>query len=150
VLFGCGGDRDATKRPRMAKVAQKFADDIYITSDNPRSENPQSIIDQILAGFSAEHRAAVRVNPDRAACIAHYGNTCQVCSFNFGKTYGQLGDGFIHVHHIAPLRTVGQRCRVDPINDLIPVCPNCHAMLHWGTNPPSVEQLRRKVRRPRT
>jgi UDP-N-acetylmuramoyl-L-alanyl-D-glutamate--2,6-diaminopimelate ligase len=52
VLFGCGGDRDATKRPRMARVAQEWADVLYITSDNPRTEDPQSIIDQIRAGLT--------------------------------------------------------------------------------------------------
>jgi UDP-N-acetylmuramoyl-L-alanyl-D-glutamate--2,6-diaminopimelate ligase len=51
VVFGCGGDRDRTKRPRMAKVAEKFADLIIVTSDNPRTENPQAIINEIVAGF---------------------------------------------------------------------------------------------------
>ena len=102
--------------------------------------------------------AAVRVlvnryERDRRArdeCVARHGTACAVCGFEFSREYEGVGEGFIHVHHIAPLGTVGQRYRVDPINDLVPVCPNCHAMLHWGTNPPSVEQLRRKVRRPRT
>jgi UDP-N-acetylmuramoyl-L-alanyl-D-glutamate--2,6-diaminopimelate ligase len=55
VLFGCGGDRDATKRPRMARVAQELADVVYVTSDNPRTENPQSIIDQIRAGLTTNN-----------------------------------------------------------------------------------------------
>ena len=58
VVFGCGGDRDRTKRPMMARAAEKYADAIYVTSDNPRTENPQAIIDEILPGFSAKVRRA--------------------------------------------------------------------------------------------
>lgn len=65
VLFGCGGDRDNTKRPRMAKVAEKNADVVYVTSDNPRTEDPGKIVDQIVAGLSKE---AV-VEPDRRVAI---------------------------------------------------------------------------------
>jgi UDP-N-acetylmuramoyl-L-alanyl-D-glutamate--2,6-diaminopimelate ligase len=69
VLFGCGGDRDRTKRPRMARVAEELADVLYITSDNPRTEDPQSIIDQITAGLSGA-RATI-VEPDRQQAIRH-------------------------------------------------------------------------------
>jgi 5-methylcytosine-specific restriction protein A len=51
---------------------------------------------------------------------------------DFEETYGQLGRGFIHVHHIVPIATIGKEYKLDPVNDLVPVCPNCHAMLHHG------------------
>ncbi|TWT41151.1 UDP-N-acetylmuramoyl-L-alanyl-D-glutamate--2,6-diaminopimelate ligase MurE [Phycisphaerae bacterium RAS1] len=70
VVFGCGGDRDRTKRPRMARVAAEFGDEIYITSDNPRTEEPRAIIDEICTGLDADARARVTVDPDRAAAIA--------------------------------------------------------------------------------
>lgn len=66
-IFGCGGDRDATKRPKMGKIAEELADKVIITSDNPRSENPQQIITDILAGFKSVND--VIVEPDRELAI---------------------------------------------------------------------------------
>jgi UDP-N-acetylmuramoyl-L-alanyl-D-glutamate--2,6-diaminopimelate ligase len=69
VLFGCGGDRDRRKRPRMARVAERFADVIYVTSDNPRTENPQSILEEITAGFTPEVTRPRFVDIDRRSAI---------------------------------------------------------------------------------
>jgi UDP-N-acetylmuramoyl-L-alanyl-D-glutamate--2,6-diaminopimelate ligase len=69
-LFGCGGDRDATKRPKMGAIAQKLADKIVITSDNPRSEDPQQIITDIIAGLQSVAPEIVTVEPDRGEAIA--------------------------------------------------------------------------------
>jgi len=70
----------------------------------------------------------------RDACIAHYGPRCHVpgCGFDFEEEFGELGKGFIHVHHVKPISERGAEYVVDPINDLIPVCPNCHSMIHRG------------------
>ena len=68
-LFGCGGDRDRTKRPMMAKAVEKFADHIIVTSDNPRNENPEAIIDEIVTGFS-EGTSYDRI-ADRKKAIYH-------------------------------------------------------------------------------
>jgi UDP-N-acetylmuramoyl-L-alanyl-D-glutamate--2,6-diaminopimelate ligase len=67
LVFGCGGDRDRTKRPRMGAVAERGADLLWVTSDNPRSEAPRAIIEEILAGVA--HRDEVHVEPDRAEAI---------------------------------------------------------------------------------
>ena len=68
-LFGCGGDRDATKRPKMGAIAEKIADKIVITSDNPRSEDPQQIITDIIAGLKSVAAEKVTVEPDRGKAI---------------------------------------------------------------------------------
>ena len=70
VLFGCGGDRDKTKRPRMARVAASQADVLFVTSDNPRTEDPQAILDDVLAGLDPAGRSKAHVEVDRRAAIA--------------------------------------------------------------------------------
>jgi UDP-N-acetylmuramoyl-L-alanyl-D-glutamate--2,6-diaminopimelate ligase len=69
VVFGCGGDRDRTKRPRMAKVAEELADFVIVTSDNPRTEKPLDIIDQIVAGFEKGETQTIAIEPDRKKAI---------------------------------------------------------------------------------
>ena len=66
----------------------------------------------------------------RAACIAHHGHRCQICGVDLGERFGKIADGFIHVHHIVPLASIGCSYEVDPIHDLVPVCPTCHAVIH--------------------
>ena len=69
-MFGCGGDRDATKRPKMGKIAEEAADIVVVTSDNPRSEDPQLIISDILAGIKTVNTQKVYVEPDRRTAIS--------------------------------------------------------------------------------
>lgn len=77
----------------------------------------------------------------RRACIEHYGSVCFVCGFSFEEAFGQLGRGFIHVHHLTPVSSMGGKHAVDPVVDLRPVCPNCHAMLHLEDPPLTIEAL---------
>jgi UDP-N-acetylmuramoyl-L-alanyl-D-glutamate--2,6-diaminopimelate ligase len=68
-VFGCGGNRDATKRPLMGAIAERLADHLVLTSDNPRHEDPMHILDQIRAGL--QDATAVQLIADRAQAIAH-------------------------------------------------------------------------------
>lgn len=68
-LFGCGGDRDATKRPKMGAIAEKLSDKVIVTSDNPRSEDPEQIISDIMTGFQSVDTDRVIVEIDRAKAI---------------------------------------------------------------------------------
>ena len=77
----------------------------------------------------------------RKVCLDHYGFSCTICEFNFEKEYGQVGKDFIHVHHLNRISTVGKEYQIDPINDLRPVCPNCHSIIHRRKTPYSIEEM---------
>lgn len=77
----------------------------------------------------------------RLDCLAHHGYSCQICGINFLEFYSELGRDFIHVHHKTPLSEIGSEYEVDPINDLVPICPNCHAMIHKKVPALRVEDL---------
>lgn len=82
-------------------------------------------------------------NPaNRELCLAANGYLCKVCGFDFEKVYGELGQHFIHVHHIRKVSSYEKQYYLDPITDLIPVCPNCHAMLHRVDPPINPEELK--------
>lgn len=70
----------------------------------------------------------------RQKCIKHYGTKCKICGFDFAEVYGNQFEGKIHVHHRVPLHEIKKEYVVDPIKDLIPVCPNCHMILHSKEN----------------
>lgn len=69
----------------------------------------------------------------RKTCLEHWGYNCTVCQLSFEEAYGQLGRSYIHVHHLLELSRTPPGYHVNPVNDLRPVCPNCHAMIHRGT-----------------
>ncbi|HBY96388.1 MAG TPA: hypothetical protein DEP84_21010 [Chloroflexi bacterium] len=78
----------------------------------------------------------------RQRCIEFYGTSCIVCGLNFEELYGEVGTSFIHVHHLRPLGEIGAEYEVDPRNDLRPVCPNCHAMIHRRVPAFSIEEVK--------
>ncbi|MDD2864216.1 MAG: HNH endonuclease [Methylococcales bacterium] len=79
----------------------------------------------------------------REKCIEHHGYICAVCSFDFEKFYGEIGTNYIHVHHIVPLHEIKEEYEINPVEGLIPMCPNCHAMIHRSQL--TVEQLKEEL-----
>jgi 5-methylcytosine-specific restriction protein A len=114
---------------------------------------PDSLFpDEVVVGSYLEGRVRqVTVNSyernkrARAACLKQHGCNCSVCGLNFEARYGEIGKRFIHVHHKNPVALRDQRYKLNPKKDLIPVCPNCHAMLHTHNPPLRVEELRRML-----
>ena len=78
----------------------------------------------------------------RRICLAHHGTSCAACGFSFEAAYGPEGEGFIHVHHLVPPAQLGPGYELDPLGDLVPLCPNCHSMAHRRRIPYTVAELR--------
>ena len=83
----------------------------------------------------------------RRECIDKYGTRCSACDVDLGQVYGEAGVGLIHVHHIQLLSEAGSDYQVDPINDLRPVCPNCHAITHQRNPPYTIAEVRAMLKR---
>ena len=83
---------------------------------------------------------------NRAAAIAIWGCKCQACGLDFGNRYGDIANGFIEVHHTTPVSAIEPGTIVDPARDLVPLCPNCHAVAHRRDPPFSVDELRGMLR----
>lgn len=89
-------------------------------------------------------------NPEaRRRCIAAHGTVCCICGFSFGAVYGPEAEGYIQVHHVKPLSEVGGEYVVDPVEDLRPVCPNCHAVLHLSGRCRSIDEVRQLLTKQR-
>lgn len=79
----------------------------------------------------------------RKECVEKKGYRCMVCGLDFVETYGEIGRDFIHVHHVTPISSIGKKYKLNVDTDLVPVCPNCHYMLHRKEPPYSIEELRK-------
>lgn len=88
-----------------------------------------------------------RSRKNRAACLKVHGYACSVCSIDFGTIYGSRGHEFIHVHHVKPLSEIKKEYKIDPKKDLVPLCPNCHSMIHRYKDTLSVNELKEMVSR---
>ena len=115
---------------------------------------PTSIINQIPEELTDSDRfiegsvrkisvnAYERSPQARRACIQHHGTDCIVCGFNFAEVYGAYAEGVIHIHHLTPISALKGEKEVDPVTDLVPVCPNCHTVIHLRGECLSIIEMR--------
>lgn len=108
---------------------EEITNNYYVDRIFPESSGMQENIYE-GAVISVNVNRYERSTVARNKCIEYHGCICKVCGMDFEKIYGKIGEGFIHVHHIKALSEINEEYVVDYKNDLIPVCPNCHAMLH--------------------
>jgi 5-methylcytosine-specific restriction endonuclease McrA len=134
---------EKTSPNRTPRNSLERQPDPFATELDPQVKYTEGSTTQILVN-SYERSASAR-----RACLAHHGHACKACGFDFGTRYGEVGRGFIHVHHVVKISSVGKEYVVNPVTDLIPVCPNCHAMLHQSDPPLSIEDLRVLIREAR-
>jgi len=115
-------------------------------SDSPEFTLPDEVLDAQALMEGAATRIWVnsyeRNTAARKQCLAAHGTSCSICGFNFGAVFGSLAEGHIHVHHLRPLSGPGKAHAVHPVDDLRPVCPNCHGVLHLRTPAYSIEDVR--------
>ncbi len=132
-----GGSRHARGYERELWLALKELSD-NVSSDN--SDSP--IVKKYFEGdsYSVQLDRYERNTLARAACLAHHGYDCAVCGMNFANFYGNIGHEYIQVHHLRVMSN-GHR-ETDPVKDLIPVCANCHAMMHRMEPPVGIDELR--------
>lgn len=127
----------------LAHILNEFKNE-SVSTDYPDEANLEN------TSFPEGAKKTVQVNrfernPEaRAKCIEINGTRCKICEMSFAETYGTFAKDFIHVHHITPLSKISDNYEVNPETDLIPVCPNCHAMLHRQENgiPMTVDRLK--------
>ena len=117
------------KSEELRNYIEKFMNDYNVEGIFPEIEGIDEKIyegTKITVSVNKYERSSIA----RYKCIEYHGCICKICDIDFEKSYGKIGKGFIHVHHIKPISEINKEYIVDYKNDLIPVCPNCHAMLH--------------------
>lgn len=133
-------------RPEVADELEEEWFEFLITQNirySPFSETTDTTITYIEGSATQVTQTRYERNIyARKECLKHYGYSCSVCDFNFERFYGSLGYKFIHVHHLTQVATIKQEYKVNPIQDLRPVCPNCHSMLHKQNPPLTIDELK--------
>jgi len=138
----------------LVEKSQLLSDKVAATTDLLGEQRYSLMPEEVIVTTDLPEGAVTRItvnryerNPKaRKRCIDHYGARCCICTFEFSTVYGKIGNGYIHVHHLRQLSSLGEQYIVDPIADLRPVCPNCHAMVHCRTPPYTIEEMQTIIR----
>lgn len=143
-------DRLPTSQSAIVVTEAMLGSELAVVGDIFRL--PEEIVDQPFNEGNVKRVEVNRYERDpaaRKACISIHGTKCCICEFDFEAVYGEIGRGFIHVHHLRPLSECGPGYIVDPREDLRPICPNCHAVVHLGGGCRSIDEVRALLRRPK-
>ena len=130
-------------------ILEKLGFKVIVQEIDDKNILPEEVGEEIWEGGKA--RVTVnqyeRSGDARLRCIEHHGMSCCICGFNFEESYGEEFLGLIHMHHVVPLSKINKNYKVDPIKDLAPVCPNCHAAIHHGRKTRSIDEVRKLIRK---
>lgn len=126
---------DETRKAGLGKTTKKPPKMVVAT---PGAAATPPVVEVLEEGAIKEMHVSRRErNPElRKACIEHFRAkadgkiVCAACGLVFGEMYGEIGEGYIEVHHLKPISQTDERHEVDPATDLVPLCANCHAMIH--------------------
>ena len=116
-------------------------------------EEESEAADPDVAGYPEGALTSVKANRyerdrrNRAAAVSIHGSSCLGCGLDMGKRYGEVAEGFIEIHHVTPVSQLGAGHVIDPARDLVPLCPNCHAVAHHRNPPLSVDEVRALIQR---
>lgn len=135
-------------RPELAEAMEKMflseKNEIYYLDEIIENEKEiiinEGSVKQVFINRYERNKIA------RNKCLKYYGYKCIICGFDFEKNYGPIGKNKIHVHHKTPLSEIKENYQVDPINDLSPVCPNCHLIIHSKKDAFSIEEMKEIIK----
>lgn len=134
------------ERQLIDKRLLEIGSDFYAVDEQEDMQALPEIVhtETFLEGYQKEISATAKARNTaaRAKCIDHFGYDCQICFMNFEVIYGELGKQYIHVHHKNEMSDSDGERPVDPLEGLIPVCPNCHMMMHRTKPAQSIEAMR--------
>lgn len=119
---------------------------LQVTEVKTKKKIKRSTIDEEGKHITKETTVIQRNQSARKKCIEHYGCKCAACGIVMKDVYGEIGENFIEVHHLNPIHLFDDQHVVDYKEDLIPLCPNCHAMIHKLENPGDIETLRNLIK----
>ncbi|NTV46454.1 MAG: HNH endonuclease [Chlorobiales bacterium] len=133
-------------RPEVAIALEQLG---WVNGDQPVFPEEVKMTELLYEGAvrKVTVNAYERNSAAREKCILHYGYRCIVCGLTLAEKYGDIAQGLIHVHHLRQLSEVNAEYQVDPVQDLRPVCPTCHAVIHSRTPPFTVEEIRLMIER---